>query len=38
MDEHYVHLIPLNTSFEPVTVRKRDINCMWKVVKVIKEL
>ena len=38
IDEHYVHLIPLNPSFEPVTVRKRDISCLWKVVKVIKNL
>lgn len=38
IDEQYVHLIPLNTNFEPVTVRKRDIMFIWKVVKVIKNL
>lgn len=34
----YVHLIPLNPEFEPVTVKKRDVNFVWKVVKLIKEL
>jgi len=38
IDEQYVHLIPLNTAFEPVTVRKRDITFIWKVVRVIKNL
>jgi len=38
IDEQYVHLIPLNTSFEPVSVRKRDVMFIWKVVKVIKNL
>jgi repressor LexA len=38
IEEAYVHLIPLNTAFEPVTVRKRDVMCMWKVIKVIKSL
>ncbi len=38
IDEHYVHLIPLNTSFEPITVRKRDVMFVWKVVRVIKNL
>ena len=38
IEESYVHLIPLNTSFEPVTVRKRDIAFVWKVVRVIKSL
>lgn len=38
IDELYVHLIPLNTSFEPLTVRKRDIMFIWKVVRVIKNL
>jgi len=38
IDEHYVHLIPLNTDFEPLTVRKRDISFLGKVVKVIKNL
>jgi repressor LexA len=38
IDEHYVHLIPLNTDFEPLTVRKRDISFIGKVVKVVKNL
>lgn len=38
IDENYVHLIPLNVDFEPVTVRKRDVMFIWKVVKVIKNL
>jgi len=35
---NYIHLIPLNPEFEPMTVKKRDINFVWKVVKLIKEL
>lgn len=35
---NYIHLIPLNPEFEPVTVRKKDVNFAWKVVKLIKEL
>lgn len=38
LEEQYVHLIPLNPLFEPVTVRKRDVTFIWKVVKVIKSL
>lgn len=38
LEENYVHLIPLNASFEPVTVRKRDVAFVWKVVRVIKSL
>ena len=38
IDDQYVHLIPLNSSFEPMTVRKRDVTLIWKVVKVIKNL
>lgn len=34
----YIHLVPLNPDFEPVTVKKKDINFVWKVVKLIKEL
>jgi repressor LexA len=34
----YLHLVPLNPEFEPVTVKKRDVNFVWKVVKLIKEL
>lgn len=35
---NYIHLIPLNPEFEPVTVKKKDVNFAWKVVKLIKEL
>lgn len=34
----YLHLIPLNPVFEPVTVKKRDVLLVWKVVKIIKNL
>jgi repressor LexA len=34
----YIHLIPLNTEFEPLTVKRKDVNFVWKVVKLIKEL
>jgi repressor LexA len=34
----YVHLVPLNPEFDPVTVKKKDVNFVWKVVKLIKEL
>ncbi|MGA9117362.1 MAG: XRE family transcriptional regulator [Bacteroidota bacterium] len=34
----HLHLIPLNPEFEPVTVRKRDVNFVWKVVRLIKNL
>ncbi len=35
---NYIHLVPLNPDFEPVTVKKRDVTFVWKVVKLIKEL
>jgi len=35
---NYLHLIPLNPEFDPVTVKKKDVNFVWKVVKLIKEL
>jgi repressor LexA len=38
IEENYIHLIPLNINFEPVTVRKRDVMFVWKVVRVIKNL
>jgi len=38
IEEQHVHLIPLNTNFEPLTVRKRDITFVGKVIKVIKNL
>ncbi|MGA9119912.1 MAG: S24 family peptidase [Bacteroidota bacterium] len=34
----YIHLIPLNPDFEPMTVKKKDVNFVWKVVKLIKQL
>lgn len=34
----YLHLVPLNPDFEPVTVKRKDVNFVWKVVKLIKEL
>ena len=34
----YLHLIPLNPTFEPVTVHRRDVALVLKVVKVIKNL
>jgi repressor LexA len=38
IDEQYIHLIPLNPDFDPVTVRKRDVSFVWKVIRVIKSL
>jgi repressor LexA len=38
LDESHLHLIPLNPDFEPVSVRKRDVTFIWKVVKVLKNL
>lgn len=38
MEGNYIHLIPLNPDFEPVTAKKKDVNFAWKVVKLIKEL
>ena len=38
IEPQYIHLIPLNPAFEPVTVRKRDVSFLGKVVKVIKSL
>jgi SOS-response transcriptional repressor LexA len=38
IDETHIHLIPLNSEFEPVSVKKRDVTFIWKVVKVIKNL
>ncbi len=34
----YIHLIPLNPDFEPVTVKRKDVNFVWKVMKLIKQL
>jgi repressor LexA len=38
IETDYVHLIPLNKEFPPVTVRKQDVALIWKVIKVIKNL
>jgi len=38
IDDKYIHLIPLNPSFDPLTVRKRDITFIGKVIKIIKNL
>jgi repressor LexA len=35
---NYLHLVPLNPEFEPLTVKKKEVNFVWKVVKLIKEL
>lgn len=35
---NYVHLIPLNPDFDPMTAKKKEVNFVWKVVKLIKEL
>jgi len=35
---NYIHLIPLNPDFEPMTVKRKDVNFCWKVVKLIKQL
>ncbi len=35
---NYIHLIPLNPEFEPVTVKKKEVNFVWRVVKLIKQL
>ncbi|RCK72251.1 MAG: LexA repressor [Ignavibacteriae bacterium] len=37
-DTTHIHLIPLNPEFEPVSVKKKDVAFIWKVVKVIKNL
>lgn len=34
----HLHLIPLNPEFRTVTVHKRDVMFVWKVVRVIKNL
>lgn len=34
----YVQLIPLNTSYEPMVVKKKDVVFIWKVVRVIKNI
>jgi repressor LexA len=34
----YVHLVPLNHNYEPVSVKKKDVAFVWRVVKVIKSI
>jgi repressor LexA len=34
----YIHLVPLNPDFEPVTVKRKEVDFVWKVIKLIKEL
>ena len=38
IENGYVQLIPLNTSYEPMIVKKRDVVFIWKVVRVIKNI
>lgn len=38
IEDQHIHLIPLNPDFEPVTVRKRDVMFVWRVIKIIKNL
>ena len=38
IEDGYVQLIPLNTSYEPMVVKKRDVAFIWKVVRVIKNI
>ena len=34
----YVHLVPLNHHYDPVSVKKKDVAFVWRVVKVIKSV
>ena len=38
LENGYVHLVPLNRDYEPVSVKKKDIAFIWRVVKVIKNV
>ncbi len=38
IEDQHIHLIPLNPDFEPVTVRRRDVMFVWRVIKIIKNL
>ncbi len=38
LEDGYVQLVPLNTSYEPMVVKKKDVVFIWKVVRVIKNL
>jgi len=35
---NYIHLIPMNPEFDPITVKRKDVGFVWKVVKLVKEL
>ena len=37
-ENSYVHLVPLNHHYEPVSVKKKDVTFIWRVVKVIKSV
>ena len=37
-EDGYVHLVPLNHNYEPVSVKKKDVAFIWRVVKVIKSV
>jgi len=37
-EDGYVHLVPLNHDYEPVSVKKKDVAFIWRVVKVIKSV
>lgn len=38
IEDHFLHLIPLNPEYEPMVVKKRDVSFIWRVVKVIKSV
>jgi repressor LexA len=38
IEDHFLHLIPLNPEYEPMVVRKKDVTFVWRVVKVIKSV
>ena len=37
-EDGFVQLIPLNSSYEPIMLKKKEVDFIWKVVKVIKTL
>jgi len=38
IEDHFLHLIPLNPEYEPMVVRKKDVAFVWRVGKVIKSI
>lgn len=38
IEPEFLQLVPLNSEYEPMVVRKKDIAFIWKVVRVIKTL